>query len=100
MTQEQYKESLTEESRKVLQKKMERMKEEQHDLGLQVKECDLFINELLDLRCKFEKKRLKERRHEFMSQMNNNALSIVELERVLYNNGYVVTNNAEVQNGG
>ena len=77
----------------VLQSKLEKLKDEQNDLRIQVKEMDFHYNELLDLQVKLRKRDIMDKRHDFMSKMNNNAFSIAELERVLYQNGYNVNEN-------
>jgi len=95
MTEEIIKETLNEESRNVLESRLTRMKEQMHDIGIQVREIDFHVNELLDLNLKLRKRTLAEKRHELMSEANTLAMSIAELQKVLFNNGYNVKINKE-----
>lgn len=84
----------------VLTKQLGNLKEDQHDLGIQVKEIDFTVNELLDLKTKLRKKELKGIRSDLMAKMYNNSMAIVELERVIYNKSYKIKKQSEVKEDG
>lgn len=79
---------LSEEQLQTLKVQLDRLKEEQFDTNIEVKEIDFNLNELLDLQVKKRKKHLKTIRSDLMAKMYNNAMSISELERTIYSKIY------------
>ena len=83
---------LSEEQLQTLKVQLDRLKEEQFDTNIEVKEIDFNLNELLDLQVKKRKKHLKTIRSDLMAKMYNNAMSISELERTIYSKIYKTKN--------
>jgi len=86
---------LDEGSRQVLQHRLERMKEEQHDMNIDIKAINFDLNENIDLQVKRKKRDLTSRQADLYQQIRSNALSIVEIERTLYRGGYDVQDDVQ-----
>ena len=86
---------LGEEELATLTTQLGRLKEEQQDIRIEVKEIDFNLNELLDLQVKKRKRQLRAIRNDLLAKAYNNAISISELERAIYSKSYKTQNKEE-----
>ena len=73
-----------------LKKQMETLKNENHDLNIQLMEIDLNLNAVIDMKARQAKKQLKDLRHKISVDIATNDHSIINLENNILKGEYSI----------